>query len=415
MSVIEESAVAKWSQYIHKVAQGDESALWTPVEGEDLEEIIKHELTDEEVNDLLWIEGARLALEQTKRSSFPSELFPMGTYIALSQIEAFVAWPDKICAIEDVIRAEDITAPTRARPGMTSDLWIWTVADFTLSGRELLIELGEIGPNDRLDDVRTCVDFWRRLALARRGDGTFDNTDAGLTNRYLAEDSVQRLIADAKPIEETGRAVFQRLNATLAGYAFLLFTDSRCAICDSGPYPVDEDRVMIVRDYLRLGTGHGYEWTDNLEVPHESYTIAMIVDRSKFSMLEINDWGTTFSDPQLYEVLTDVAVIANAATDWENIAPERYAELTSDFSMVHMELYRTFAGMTMEERAFAAARMYGWGLRPFTDAAGVTDQMDWDLAPGTMKFYPEPLGDTDKAMGLYASIMPRPSAYTRFG
>ncbi len=414
MSTTEQSTVVeRWSRYQRAVASGDASARWEPTDAAGVEALIAHELTDAEINDLMTIQGQRLAQEQKARSSFASELFPMGTYIALSQIESFVTWPERIRELERHTTAQELLAATRQGPGRFSDLWIWTAVNFTLSGRELLINLGEIGPQDQLDDVRTLVDFWRRAALARRGDGTLDNSDAGLVNRYLHQDAVERLLAEVRPIGEDGAAL-QRLNATLAGYSFLLFTDSRCAICDSGPYPVDGDRVLIVRDYMRLSSGHGYPWAKGLDVPHDSYTVAMVVDRSRLRELEISDWGTTFSEPGLGEAITDVAVIADAPGSWERIEPARFGDLTAEWSRAHMQLYKVFAEMDPVDRTMAATKMYGWGLRPFTDLAGITDRFEWGLADRTLALYPDPLGDTDHAMDLYSQCVRSPDSYRRF-
>ncbi|KLL95800.1 hypothetical protein NJ76_22405 [Rhodococcus sp. IITR03] len=106
----------------------------------------------------------------------------MMPYMSMSVIEDFYSYPDRIRVIDAAMTAEEIGARLRMQSGQISPLWIWMVGYHYLCGRELLISLGKLGPNDALDDVRTVVDFWRRLTLAHRGDGTLDYKDAGFTN-----------------------------------------------------------------------------------------------------------------------------------------------------------------------------------------------------------------------------------------
>jgi hypothetical protein len=277
-----------------------------------------------------------------------------------------------------------------------------------LCGRECLIQMGRLRRDERLHDVRIVIDFWRRLALAQRGDGTLDNKDAGFTNRYLPNDLVSRMQAEAHPLDAAERKALKRLNATVSGYSFLSFTDSRVGIYDSGPYPTADGRMTILRDYLCLQrSDFAYEWVADLAAPYDTLTLVLTYDPRAFTSFEINDWGTTFTEPeQFFDAVVEAAVIGRSKDGVSaRVEPTQWAEVTTDISKLHLQMYRTFAEMTREERIFAATRMYCWGLKPFAAVAGVIDQIDWSISPETLALYPDPLGDDDRAGAVFGTAV----------
>jgi hypothetical protein len=409
----------QWWDYVRRV--GDEIAVKdfdVSVGPGDVDALIAETMSDEQLDELVQHMGRAFKPEMTRRSAFTSELFPMTPYMSLSTIDDFHTYGERVRLIDAAMPAEEIGRRLRDAPEGASPLWTWMAAYHFLTGRECLIQMGKVGRDQRLDDVRVVVDFWRRLTLAQRGDGTLDNKDAGFTNRYLPNDLVTRLQASAQPLEAAERKGLKRLNATVSGYSFLSFTDSRVGIYDSGPYPAGNGRVTILRDYLCLQPSvFGYEWMADLTAPFDTLTLVLTYDPASFTSFEINDWGTTFTEPeQLLDVVTHAAVIGrNRDGTSVRVEPTQWAELLTDVSKSHMQLYRTFADMTREERIFAATRMYSWGLKPFAGVAGVTDQIDWSVSADTMALYPDPLDDDAKAGAIFGGALvanDRPGAFS---
>ena len=52
----------------------------------------------------------------------------------------------------------------------------------------------------------------------------------------------------------------RRLNALLTSYLFLLWFDTRSGYQDTGPYPLDDGRVLLLRAFNRLGVSH-FPWS----------------------------------------------------------------------------------------------------------------------------------------------------------
>lgn len=399
----------QWWNYIRRV--GDEIAVKdfdveiTPAA---LDALIAEPLTDEHLDDLVQHMGRAFKPEMTRRSAFTSELFPMMPYISMSTIEDFHTYAERVRAIEAAMPAEEIGRRFKQKAGVASPLWTWMAAYHYLCGRECLIQMGKLDRTEKRDEVRTVVDFWRRLTLAQRGNGTLDNKDAGFTNRYLPDEEAGPLLGLAEPLDPAATKALKRLNATVTGYSFLYFTDSRVGIYDSGPYPAGDGQVAIIRDYLSLQpSDFGYPWADGLVAPFSSLTLVLKFDPASFESFEINDWGTTFTEPdQLLAGITGAAVVGHRADGTRvHLSPSEWATVTTGLSKTHVELYQRFADMSREKRVFAATQMYCWGLKPFAALAGVVDQIDWSVSAATRALYPDPLDDDEKAGSIFVTAI----------
>ncbi|MEN0134664.1 MAG: PEP-utilizing enzyme [Rhodococcus sp. (in: high G+C Gram-positive bacteria)] len=398
-----------WWAYVRRV--GDEIAVKdfdVTVTPAALDALIAEKLTDGQLDDLIQHMGRAFKPEITRRSGFTSELFPMLPYMSMSVIEDFHSYAERVAIIDKAMPAEELGRRLREGPNKVSPLWIWMIGYHFLCGRECLIKMGKLAPGDRREDIRTVVDFWRRLTLAHRGDGTLDYKDAGFTNRYLPGTVVDELAAGAQVLDSSTSKALKRLNATVSGYSFLYFCDSRVGICDSGPYPRSGTRQTIVRDYLSLApSSWAYPWAEDLAPTYVGLTMALTFDRAAFTEFEINDWGTTFTEPdQLLASVDEAAVYGHRADGTrELLAPEAWADVALDLSRWHMTLYQRFAGMSREERILAATTMYTSGLRPFAAVAGVTGEIDWTMSPDTLALYPDPLDDDDRAAEIFGSAL----------
>lgn len=413
------SATTDWWDYIRTV--GDEigcKPFPASVGADTVAQLCAQRLSDDELEALILHMGRSFKPEMTRRSGFTSEIFPMMPYMSMSVIEDFHSYPARIRAIDAAMPAEEIGARLREQAGLISPLWIWMVGYHYLCGRELLIHAGKLAPGDDLDDIRTVVDFWRRLTLAHRGDGTLDYKDAGFTNRYLPEPVVTELRAARRPLDEAAGKELKQLNAALSGYCFMYFTDSRVGICDNGPYPDGDGRATIVRDFLSLDSGRfAYPWAQQCDPGVTGVTLTLTYPENAFREFEINDWGTSFTEPeQFLAAVTEASVVARYADGTHAVLPpEQWAELTKRLGAEHLKLYQTFSDLDRDDRILAATRMYTWGLRPFARLAGAQDSIDWSFADRTMALFPDPLADDDEAAALFGGALvahDRPSAFS---
>ena len=58
-----------------------------------------------------------------------------------------------------------------------------------------------------------------------------------------------------------------RLNALVTSYLFLLWFDTRSGYQDTGPYRLDDGRVLLLRSFNRLGVSH-FPWSNDVSTRH---------------------------------------------------------------------------------------------------------------------------------------------------
>lgn len=413
------SPTTDWWNYIK--ADGDEigrKPFPASVTTDTVAQLLQEPMSDEQLEALILHMGRSFKPEMTRRSGFTSEIFPMLPYMSMSVIEDFHSYPERVRAIDAAMPAEEIGARLRSKPGLASPLWIWMVGYHYLCGRELLIHMGKLAPNEDVDDVRTVVDFWRRLALSHRGDGTLDYKDAGFTNLYLPDPEVAALRETLQPLDTSTGKELRQLNAALSGYCFMYFTDSRVGICDNGPYPAGENEATLVRDFLSLDSGpFSYPWAEERDPGVSGVTLTLQYTPGAFSYFEINDWGTTFTEPEnFFSAVKSASAIARYRDgSSEVLNPDEWPELAKRVGAEHLKLYQTFSDMDRDSRILAATRMYTWGLRPFAKLAGVDGSIDWSFSDRTMALFPDPLGDDDQAAAIFGGALvahDRPSSFT---
>ena len=292
---------ADWWAYVRRV--GDDIAVKdfdVTVTPEALRALIAEELTDDRLDDLVQHMGRAFKPEITRRSGFTSELFPMLPDMTLSVIDDFHTYVERIAVIDVAMPAEEIGRRLRVEPGLVSPLWIWMIGTTTTSAAGRPHSDGQAEARRAARGGAHGRRLLRRLTPAHRGDGTLDYKDAGFTNRYLPPEVVDGLVASGQQLDPASSSskALKRINATVSGYAFLDLCDSRVGICYSGPYPRPDGRRTIVRDYLSLGPSPwGYPWAERLDPPFAGLTMALTFDPAAFHYFEINDWGTTFTEP----------------------------------------------------------------------------------------------------------------------
>jgi hypothetical protein len=314
----------------------------------------------------------------TERTALESALIPVTAYILISAIECWYRHPEILATIDAAMPAEQI-APAGHRPGVQiNPVYLWSTANIFLTGRKVLTTFG-LAPDDA-GAVHTVLDFWRRAALAYRRDGHLQAWDAGLSVRPYGNDVVDQLMAAVLPVDDgTDRGRIKRFNATLVAYLFLLYFDTRVGTGDTGPYPLPDGRVLLVRDYYRLGPSD-FWWADVArDVPYHNLTAALVLDGVD---VKVNDWGTSITDPEDYlDRLRGFALFTTDTPD-RSLRPVPLDELdtiVAEVRKAQAQHYRNVAAMTRDEKIRCGAYVYFTFPRPFAEVAGMAGDIDWDV------------------------------------
>ncbi|HTN78988.1 MAG TPA: hypothetical protein VMK16_04875 [Acidimicrobiales bacterium] len=323
-----------------------------------------------------------------ERTSLESKLIPVTAYVITACVESWYRYPEMIRAIDKAMPAEEIGLVGR-RPGTRiNTVHLWGVPNFWLLGRKVVMGMGA-----GLDDPEaayTVLDFWERAVLAFRGDGTMQAWDTDDVRPYEGAVAAELLDGTAA-VDDAQRSRIKKLNATLVGYEFLMWFDTRSGAQDTGPYavPGHDGQVMLVRDFSQLGRSD-FWWSDvAADVPYTNLTAALVLDDVRF---RVTDFGTSYTTPEDY--LDRVVRFGLFTTDAESgelrIVPSGEIEaIVTAVRKAQSAHYRNIASMDRHEKIRCGAYVYFSFLRPFALAAGIADDLDWELP----RDIPQPLYD----------------------
>lgn len=342
--------------------------------------------TKDEINRWLHYHGEATKAMARLRTSLESRLIPISAYILIAAVECYRRHPQLLLAIDAAMPAEDIGAAGR-RPGNQIDsVHIWSQANIFLHGRNILSLLGRITPDHEPERSAIVLDFWRRVAKPFRGDEHHQAIDAGFVCTPYTDDVVQTLVDGAEPTDPAAWPDVKKLNATLTSYLFLLYFDTRSGMVDTGPYDLGDGKVLLVRDFSKMGPSDFWWSTDVAAgLPYENLTAAFVLDGVT---VHVNDWGTSVTQPQGY--LDHVARFGLFTTDNGRLEPvplARVDDIRAATRDAQKRLYRDIAGMTRRERIDAGAYVYFTFLRPFAEVAGIADQLDWTVPRDSLDVY----------------------------
>ncbi|MGQ0620048.1 MAG: hypothetical protein ACT4QA_09050 [Panacagrimonas sp.] len=355
-----------------------------------------------EANHLMKTAGEEFYWLCVTRTVQGSKLFPVSAYIMLSYLNAFYRWPSLLRKIETSMRAEDIADRSRIIGVKLQNSMLGScLPSFYLLGREWLLNMGLLRPQDAMDDVLYVLDFWKRFQLSwHRNDGHLTNSDFGHRAQILPDRRLEVFKSDMFSCA-SGDALHEaahRFMATASQYGFLVSCESRISLTNSGPYRIDEQHEMLVRDFMDLGE-NSLPWLDGVaaEVPHNNYTVVMSVKDCHFHL--VDDWGSFESTPEftadklagvgLYtsDPLSDgfVPLGMNSAEELTRI----FNDLSATMKEATNRLWLRMAVWSRDQLVDAGALVYFAIIKELAHVAGVFEVEDWlELDPRAERFRP---------------------------
>ena len=188
-----------------------------------------------------------------------SKFFPVSAYVMLGYLNAFYRYPTLLRKVEAAMSPEDIADRIRNTNSKLKSMGTnWCMPNFYLLGREMLINMGMIRPQDAAEDVAYVLDFWRRYQLAwRRDDGHITALEGGHRSQVLPERQIQVMHADMFSCSHGDALHEAAVNfiAAISQYAVLIACESRVCMTNHGPYNLGDDRELLVREFYDLGEG----------------------------------------------------------------------------------------------------------------------------------------------------------------
>ncbi len=324
----------------------------------------------------------RAALVQRPRSVQEYSLYDHA--ITLATTHLFLSLPAAVRRTLKRTTPEELAQRGKYVGSPVSPLAIWLFGYYFLIGREVLIDFGQISTKDQIDDIALVLDFWRRLALAYRDDGRLDNSDAGATNDFLPSATVQTLYDALIPVDTVIRPRLQQFLTTTDEYALRVHAGARVGRSDSGPYPLNMERILVVRDCCDL-KGIYYPWHDVVaEVPYQTYTLAMTFDAEDFQTLELSEESELRSIPATYQSrIREVAFVAGKEGPGRVLPITEMDWLTRSMKKVCPKLDTWFTRRKRREQILACA--LPWIVPPFALLSAAEVYRGRDYAPQALQ------------------------------
>lgn len=319
-----------------------------------------------------------------------SKLFPVPSYMMLSYLMAYYRYPSLLRKIETRMSAEEIGDRAREMamkmraPGMS-----WGLPNFYMLGREWLINLGVVKPTDAVEDLVYVLDFWKRFQLAyNRNNGHLDAAQAGHRSQILSERQAQVFHSNLYSCE-AGDALHEAAHqfmASVSQYGFLISCESRISLQNHGPYKLNDDSEMIVRDFMDLAESD-FPWLDGVAegVEYNNITVTMAAKDCHFYL--VDDWGSFEAEPEFTaEKLVGVGLYAsdNLSEGYIPLGMDSREELIAMFHKLDGQvkeamnnLWRRVAGYTRDQMIDAGAITYFAIVKDLAHIAGVYDIDDW--------------------------------------
>jgi hypothetical protein len=275
-----------------------------------LDDVLTEEFSIDELNDLnnylAWNIWDVLVMRATEGVS---GMIPRQEYEILAFMNEFYRWPEILRMTTDEVGADgvmNIGATARTEIGTKVNCvhdWCIGAVGFGM-GRCGLLALEVIKPDDFIEESNIILKFMQRVLWGKRQDGYILNSQ----DRYRCIIHDQSFLAGLIPQMEQfdgdspAHDAFVRFNAATELLAFLDHYDCRLGLGDTGPYPLPNGNVLIVRDLFT--NEEAYHWSDVCDhenVPH-CYTLLLEIDPEEMGLQEIrvNDISTTFTRPKNY-------------------------------------------------------------------------------------------------------------------
>ena len=329
-----------------------------------------------------------------ERGLLESQLFPVNAYISLSCYNTYETQYDIMKQVWDRISPEKLAQQSKA---LLSE-----VQGLSIMYQWLYYGLGRMGvifnqyendpsnePREKQAQWRYLLEHWYQLGTHyfNTGKPTIEASD--YRNLALDDKSLKWLNDHLEPVTSHQVSELRKSIGTVDIYAFMDECEARAKINEQGPYPLEDEEILVLTEYTHMYDGKERLWLPWSEtetpLPTASLGIAMTLKNveTKFS-----DTGTMTLDPAEYgDYVQQMMAYTKSGEKLKSIGLDELSSYEEAADAAQQELFMRFAEWDKKQRLIAGARAYMKGFARFTNQVGVTDQIDWDLTEHSMKEY----------------------------
>ena len=329
-----------------------------------------------------------------ERGLLESKIFPVNEYISVSFYQTYEHLYPVMKQVWDRITPEELAKKSKTLLSEIQALsitYLWLY--YSLARMGVIFNKYESDPSkepaDRQEQWKWMLEQWYKLSTNYFNSGKPTVASSGAVNLALGDDSLNWLKDNLQPVSEEQVKRIRRNIGAVDLYAFLDECEARAKIIDHGPYPMDNDEILIISEYTHLHDGKEalwLPWSDTeTKLPSASLGVAMTI---KDAQAAFNDIGTMTVEPGDYSRLVTSACAYTKRG--QKIIPVGLDELPAyaeAADAAQTELYLKFSEWDKKKLMIAGAEAYWRCYARYTNQVGITDRIDWKISQSVIDEY----------------------------
>lgn len=348
-----------------------------------------------ETNELISHVSEIIDYQVSKRGLLESQLFPVTAYICVSFYNSYDILYNILKKVSEKTTPEKMGKESRKILSEIQALSIFYIPLYYMAGRMGEIYRNNEDPRIESEEKRKqtifILDFWKRLASSYFPNGKLSVNDSDKKNFALNQSDVEWALSNIKDVSKEQAMKIKKTIANLELVSYIDECEARAKLCDHGPYQVNENEVLVFREILHLydgGTPH-FSWSaTDAKSPYKNVAF---VFRLKNVEIELDEFVSLESKP--IDFTDNITGVTMLTRDGNDVVPLDFDVLDSfnNYAVnANKELFLKFSKWDRKQRLIAGAYAYCYGYARYTNFAGITDEINWDLTEKTMdKYIPE--------------------------
>ena len=339
-------------------------------------------------NELIAHASELVDYQVSKRGLLETQLFPVTAYICVAFYNAYDMLYDILKKISEKITPEQLGIESRKILSEIQALSIFYIPLYYMVGR-----MGEIHQNkgdsasetmEKRKETVFVMDFWKRLAESYF-QGKLSVFDSEKKNIAINQKDVDWTVDHLVEINKENAGKIKRTMANLEIVSFLDECEARAKLCDHGPYPINNNEILVFREISHLFDGKKprFPWSETqATAPFSNIAFAY---RLKDVNVEFDDFATMDTDPADFANHITGAAIFTRNKDIVKPLDFDVLEGFNDYAAkANKELFLKFSKWDRKQRLIAGAYAYCYGYARYTNQVGITSDFNWELTEKTM-------------------------------
>ncbi|MEM4234138.1 MAG: hypothetical protein QXU75_03215 [Candidatus Methanomethylicaceae archaeon] len=329
-----------------------------------------------------------------ERGFLDSKIFPVNAYICVAFYQTYERLYDLMSRVWERVSPEDLAKRSKRLLSPINALsitYLWLYYSLARMG----VIYNKCGgdpskePAEKREQWRFMLEHWYRLATNYFDSGKPTVASSGKKNIALSEESLKWIKDHLQPVDPDQTVRARRAIGSVDLYAFLEECDARAKIVNHGPYPMGNDEILVISEYINLYDGRGRLWlpwsATEAKLPTSTLGVAMTIRGARATF---NDIGTMMLEPADYsKFVTKMVAYTEKGGGIAEVPLEDLQAYADAAERAHMELYMKFSQMDRKDLIIAGATAYWRGFARYTDQVGITDEVDWNLSKTVLDEY----------------------------